>query len=153
MKDVTSTSFGIIIGVLLPGLAALWAIAPWFPAIANAFAKVQDAKTDVGLSVLGLMAALIAGLIVMLLRWLIFECWLCRKSRLGDEDFDNLASKAGTLAAFTAANDEHYRYHQFFGGIAVVLPFAYFSWSTPTCEVITSHRFWAFGSSPSGSSC
>src|SRR5262249_5717061 len=88
MNDVTSTTFGLIIGFLLPGVAGLWALGPWFPPVATAFAKVQDAKTDIGLSLLGLMAALGTGLIVTLFRWLLFEQLFCRRHCLGTNDFE-----------------------------------------------------------------
>src|SRR5262249_16593657 len=115
MKDVTSTTFGLIIGFLLPGVAGLWALGPWFPPVATAFAKVQDAKTDIGLSLLGLMAALGTGLIVTLFRWLLFEQLFFRIHCLDTNDFEKLGESGDKLLAFRAAVDEHYRYHQFWG--------------------------------------
>jgi hypothetical protein len=68
---------------------------------------------------------------VSVFRGLIFEKWLCSNHRLNSNLNKNLGDEA-KLLAFRAAVDEHYRYHQFFGGMAVVLPILYVGWFNET---------------------
>ncbi len=124
MKDVTSTSFGLLVAFLLPGLAGLYSISFWSPPIRRVFETFLTAQSNVGLSILVLLAALTVGLIVTVLRWWIFECWVSRKYRLAADEFAKLDSDS-KLASFRAAVDEHYRYHQFWGGMFVVFPFLF----------------------------
>jgi hypothetical protein len=64
---------------------------------------------------------------ITVIRWVLFECWLCRSERLQPADFASL-EKTDKLVAFRATVDEHYRYHQFWGGITVALPMFYAGW-------------------------
>lgn len=124
MKDVTSTSFGLLIAFLLPGLAGLYSISFWSLRIRTVFETFLTAQSNVGLSILVLLAGLTVGLIVTVLRWGIFECGVSRKYSLGAAEFAKLDSDS-KLASFRAAVDEHYRYHQFWGGMFVVFPFLF----------------------------
>jgi hypothetical protein len=54
----------------------------------------------------------------------LFEKVLCHKYRLQPGEFAQLASP-GKLESFRAAVDEHYRYHQFWGGMSIVIPALY----------------------------
>jgi len=128
LKDVTSTSFGLVIGFLLPGVAALYSLAPWSPTLNATFEIFKQARTDIGLSILGLLSALTAGLMLSLVRWLIFERGICRNHEIGPAAFRELSVGSDRLAAFRAAVDEYYRYHQFWGGMALVLPLLYADW-------------------------
>lgn len=124
MKDVTSTSFGLLIAFLLPGLAGLYTISFWAPAVRRVFETFLTTQSNVGLSLLVLLAALTVGLIVTVLRWWIFECGVSRKYRLAPAEFAKLNNDS-KLASFRAAVDENYRYHQFWGGMFVVFPFLF----------------------------
>ena len=43
MKDVTSTSFGLLIAFLLPGLAAFYGLSLWSPEIPNEpYHRIQE---------------------------------------------------------------------------------------------------------------
>lgn len=121
MKDVTSTSFGLLIAFLLPGAAALYVGSYWSTRLERVFEVFLTAQSTVGLFFVLTLAALVIGLQITLLRWLIFEKWFAKKSVLGATDFAALKDDQ-VLTAFRAAVDEHYRYHQFWGGIAIVLP-------------------------------
>lgn len=123
MKDVTATSFGLVIAYLLPGVAGLYVLSFWSPDLGKVFDAFLKAQSNVGLFFLLTLAALLVGLEVTLLRWLIFEKWFSPVSALKPADFDNLKTE-DLLAAFRGAVDEHYRYHQFWGNMAIVLPFA-----------------------------
>jgi hypothetical protein len=127
MKDVTSTSFGLVIAYLLPGLMALYALSYFSAPVHSLFATFLQAQSNVGLFLLVTLAALAVGLQVSIVRSLIFQYWLCRKWSLSAEDFATLAAE-GRLTAFRAAVDEHLRYHQFWGGMVVAMPILFGRW-------------------------
>lgn len=85
-------------------------------------------ESNVGLFLLVVMVALAIGLMIAALRWVIYELLLCRSNRLRPEDFGHLGLDEKRLEAFTAAVDAHYRYHQFWGGMSIAIPFLYGSW-------------------------
>ena len=122
MKDVTSTSFGIVIAFVLPGLAAFYSLSFWSSIVNNILKTFLTVNSNVGLFLLVFAAAVIIGLHVTLIRWLLFEVWLCRAHKLDPSFFRNLGMAEERLSAFRAVVDEHYRYHQFWGGMAVVIP-------------------------------
>jgi small basic protein len=121
MKDVTSTSFGLLIAFVLPGVAGLYTSSFWSTTVHQWFATFLTAESNVGLFFLLALAALIIGLQLTLVRWLLFERWFSPEVSLAPSEFAALKDDK-ILAAFRAAVDEHYRYHQFWGGMAVVFP-------------------------------
>lgn len=127
MKDVTSTSFGLLIAFLLPGLAALYALSLWSDSVSDVLRTFLKAESNVGLFLLILAASLTLGLLVTVFRWFLFELWLCKDDQLNEADFAQLGVET-KFVAFRAAIDEHYRYHQFWGGLTVILPFLYAGW-------------------------
>lgn len=127
MKDVTSTTFGFLIAFLLPGMTGLYAISFWVKSLNEVFATFTTAESNVGLFLLVVLFAIAFGLQINLFRWVLFEKLICRSTRLDPEDFKKLGNES-TLAAFRAAADEHYRYHQFWGSISIILPFLFFGW-------------------------
>jgi len=127
LKDVTSTSFGYIIAFLLPGLAALYALSLWSAKTAEMLRTFLTSNSNIGLFLLVIATALGLGLLVSVWRAFLFQRWFYRGDRLRPSDFAQLSSEA-KLTAYRAAIDETYRYHQFFGGITVVLPFLYLGW-------------------------
>jgi hypothetical protein len=78
----------------------------------------------VGLFLLVILIAIALGLQITAVRWVLFELLFCRRHRLSKAAFSSLGDP-GKLAAFRAATDEHYRYHQFWGGMTIVLPILY----------------------------
>lgn len=140
MKDVTSTSFGLLIAFLLPGIIGLYSLSFWSATLRSVFATFLTAQSSVGLFLLVLCAAVALGLQITAVRWLIFEQPLSKEKRLAKEDFAKLQTEA-KLASFRAAVDEHYRYHQFWGGMAIVLPIGFFglvsdAWNGPAWRVL-----------------
>lgn len=127
MKDITSTTFGLVIAYLLPGLTALYAIALWSNDIRGMLGTFTKAESNVGLFFLVVLIALTLGLQVSAVRWVIYEKWLCKSHRLEPEMFANLGT-SDKLLAFKAAVEEGYRYHQFWGGISVVAPILFFGY-------------------------
>jgi hypothetical protein len=140
MKDVTSTSFGLLIAFLLPGLAGLYSVSFWSPAVRRLFQTFLTLQSNVGLSILVLLAALTVGLLITVVRWWIFERGLSRKYTLAPSEFAKLDTDS-KLSSFRAAVDENYRYHQFWGGMFVVIPSLFIgalkeSWAALTiCDI------------------
>src|SRR5690348_15021688 len=115
MKDVTSTSFGYVIAFLLPGLVGLYGLGYWSETIHGLLQPAFSATATVGPSVILLLGALAIGLFISAIRCFLFEMFaqLCKEDR---------------LTSFRAVVDEHYRYHQFYGGCFVALIVLYFGW-------------------------
>jgi hypothetical protein len=147
MKDITSTSFGFLIAYLLPGLVVLYAFSLWLDPIQSQLKVFLTADANVGLFLLVILTAIALGLQLTAVRWVVFELllfkallkivirkfkrWskkhrLSEQFRLSEDDFSSLGVP-GKLEAFRAATDEHYRYHQFWGGMTIVLPVLYFA--------------------------
>jgi hypothetical protein len=127
MKDVTSTSFGLVIAFLLPGLLALYALTYFSDTARATFFAFQGTTSDLGLFLLTILAGLGMGLEVTAVRWVVFEEFRRKKSKLDSDLFSQLSDDK-KLTAFRAAVDEHYRYHQFWGGIFVVFPLLCWGW-------------------------
>ena len=138
MTSITSTSFGLVIGFLLPGLMGLLSLVFWSERMRAVFQTFLTAQSSVGLFLLVILAALTVGLMVTVVRWALFECWWCKSDRLQTSDFAALGTSKDKLEAFSAAVDAHYRYHQFWGGMAVVLPILYVSW------LHSAYTIWSF---------
>jgi len=131
--NITSTAFGLIIATLLPGLAGLYGLSFWSSALRRTFTTFQTSESNVGLFLLIVLAALALGLVASAIRWVVFERsfelgrFKINRDRLEPDQFQTL-TKQDHLPAFKAVVDEHYRYHQFFGGAFVVWPILYVGW-------------------------
>ena len=138
MKDVTSTSFGLVIAFFLPGLAALYSLCYWSSSVDQIFKTFLTTESNVGLFLLVVAAAVIIGLQITLVRWLLFEFWLCRSQKIESSFFKKLGTDEICLVAFRAVVDEHYRYHQFWGGICIVLPVFVVGWLRESWDTLAS---------------
>lgn len=121
MKDLTTTTFGLIIAYLLPGLFGLYTCSFWSPAISAQFEAFSKAESNAGLFFLVVLFALFVGLQLTAFRWVIFELILCRRNGLKSDEFTHLKTK-DQIEAYGVVLDENFRYHQFWGGIAPVVP-------------------------------
>jgi hypothetical protein len=120
VKELTSTSFGYIIAFLLPGLLGLYALALWFAGIDTLLKPALSPDTTIGPSLFLLFCALTLGLLLSAVRHFVFELWLCKKHKFATNMFRELR-KPDNLVAFTAVVEQHYRYHQFYGGCALAM--------------------------------
>lgn len=121
MSDFGSTTFGYLIAYVLPGLTAGIAGGFLSEPIQRLFSIVID---DQNLP-LGLICALMTiavGLFLSLFRALIFEEWIWRNERLSVDEYSALADDDQTFSAYDRVVDEAYRFHQFWGGMALALP-------------------------------
>lgn len=131
VKDLTITSFGLIIAYLLPGLVGLYGLSYWFPSLKSTFSTFLTAESNIGLFLIVLMASLVVGMLAHGIRWLVFEeiAGTRSKYRVDSSLYANLSGER-ILSAFQTIVDEWYRYHQWWGGFSVVAPIVYFGWIT-----------------------
>lgn len=127
VKELTSTTFGYIIAFILPGLLGLYGLALWFSGIDALLKPALAPNTTVGPSLFLLFCALTIGLFISATRFFIFERWLCKHHRFPQNMFRQLR-ESGNLLAFTAVVEQHYRYHQFYGGSAVAMLILFPRW-------------------------
>jgi hypothetical protein len=127
MKDITSTSFGYIVAFLLPGLIGMYGLGYWSEGVKKLLKPALSAEATVGPSVILLLGALALGLVISAVRCLAFERFMCRKHKFPTDMFSRLSS-GDKLNSFRAVVDEHYRYHQFYGGSFVALVVMYSGW-------------------------
>ena len=121
MKDFTTTSFGLIIAYLLPGLLALYTGSSWSHSLRDLLSKVLSGNSDAALALALGAFALIAGLFINSVRWLVFEKILCRSYRVAPSVLAKLKDDP-KLKAFLMVIEETFRYHQFYGTVFVMLP-------------------------------
>jgi hypothetical protein len=128
MKDITSTSFGYVIAFLLPGLIGLYGLGYFSETLSSALLSPgKNAEAAIGPFLLLMLAALIVGLLVSAARWLLFEKCICKSKSFGAGHFAKLGV-GEKLTAFKAVVEEHYRYHQFYGGCAISFVVMYTGW-------------------------
>ncbi len=117
MKDLTSTSFGYLIGFVLPGMLGLYALSGWFAQVGALLQPMLRADAAVGPSLVLLVTAVGMGVIVGAVRFFIFEKLLYKKHCVPEDLYRGLSEEKLTL--HKALAEEHYRYHQFYGGCFV----------------------------------
>lgn len=127
MKDFTTTSFGLIVAYMLPGLVTLSAITVWLEKPEDVIKTVFNANAEVGLVLAVGAAALVLGLTVNVFRWVFFEKLLCRDYKLDKDLFSKLVDEH-KLQAFLMVIEETFRYHQFYGSMVILIPFIFLSW-------------------------
>ena len=127
MKDITSTTFGLLIAFFMPGIVALYAVSYWSDQLQDVFQTFITSPSNVGLFFLVLLGGLAIGLQISLVRWIVFEKLLSGEIKLETKNFSKLSNE-DILTSFRACVDEHYRYHQFWGGMVFVLPILHLGW-------------------------
>lgn len=121
MKESISSSFGLLIAFLLPGVVGFHALAFQFPELDDLYTRFLVAESNVGIFFYVVLIALVIGLQITVFRWIVFEEIVFKRiprykipgglyKKLSDDKM---------LSAFRAAVDELYRYHQCYGGLAV----------------------------------
>src|SRR5258706_8006715 len=128
MKDITATSFGYIIAFILPGMVFLYALTFLSSNIHELAAPALAGNVSVATGFLALMVALIMGLIISAMRFVVFEKFLCKKHELAPTLFESLAKNEKHFGFFKEVVEQHYRYHQFYGGLSLSLVPLYGGW-------------------------
>lgn len=137
VKDISATSFGYAIAFLLPGIFGLYALSFWFPQVTVLLQPILKADASVGPSFLFLVVAIGVGVCISGLRHFIFEKGLYRKNQLSSDIYQGMTPEQ--LAVHRGIAEEHYRYHQFYGGCAIALLVLFVGWywnSHPTWPMI-----------------
>jgi len=140
MKDVTSTSFGLLMAYLLLGLVGLYSFTFWSTDLRKIFQTFLVAEWQVGLFVLVLATALITGLLVGAVRTVLVAVMVSRfqAPHLSPNSFKNLTNEK--FSAFSYVVDENFRYHQFWAGMVLVMPIFFFGLATESWDKITCSR-------------
>jgi hypothetical protein len=120
-KDLTPTLFGYTIAYILPGLSGLFAVALFSDSVAAQLQSFGTAESSVGLFFLVVLSALLIGMHLHVVRWIVFECLFFRKTFIPNESFASL-KEPHIAASFRTAIDENFRYHQFYGAQLFVIP-------------------------------
>ena len=126
MKELTSTSFGYLIAFLLPGILGLYGLSAWFPQVGAILQPLSKADATVGPSIVFLLVSVGMGLCVSSGRYFLIEKLLYRKRCLSQDIYPRLT--ADKLAVLKSFSEEHYRYHQFYGGCAISLLILFAGW-------------------------
>jgi hypothetical protein len=126
MKELTSTSFGYLIAFLLPEMFALYALTYWFPPIGVLLQPMLKPDSNVGPSLILLLIAVGTGMCVSAARFFIFEKGLYRAHCLPPTLYQHMTSEK--LALHKTLAEEHYRYHQFYGGCVVATLIFFTGW-------------------------
>jgi hypothetical protein len=126
MKDITTTSFGLIIAYLLPGSVGLYGLSFLIGSLKTTADKFFSANADVGLFLTMVAAALVIGLQINVLRWVTYEKFLFPNTTLSQLDYGRLQTEA-KLKMVLYIIEENYRYHQFYGGMSIIMPLVYFA--------------------------
>jgi hypothetical protein len=139
IKDFTTTSFGLVLAYLLPGIAALISVALWFRKPSDLWCLAEAAVKEEGgaaaLVFLGLLLAFLLGAIINGIRMCTVDYFARKFWEIKPSYFSEL--KAEELACVTAAIDEFYRFYQFFGSLIIVAiasllavwPGRFFAWT------------------------
>jgi len=141
IKDVTTTTFGLIVAYLLPGVAGLYTISLYARGARHLFAPRNG---SVGF-VLLILSALLVGVFLNGVRTIIQHQeengkrtgiwgWKCKWTPINNKDFNKIKDP-NKLACFVAVLDEYYRAYQFFGSLTLVLPPLYVGWAR--CGVLS----------------
>lgn len=126
MVDVTSTSFGLIIAYLLPGMTFLYGLSFFSNTVDVIFKSILAGNANISLFFTMIFTSTLLGIILSPLRWIVFECFFCRESRIDKQKYKALGKDETTLKAYRALIDEQFRYHQFYGGIVFAFPLLIF---------------------------
>jgi hypothetical protein len=134
LTNFSSTSLGYLMAYFLPGFASLYAVSLHTRALAPIASKFAQSQAGLGLFLVATLAALGAGLIVSSARWLLFEQFICRAATSRKNALTNLKD-SNVLTTFRMIVDEKYRYHQFYGAMALVVP--WIAWAY--CSDVATH--------------
>jgi hypothetical protein len=140
LTSFTSTSFGYLIAYFPAGLLGLLGMSFWVKSLHTIFIHFQSATADLGLFLIVMLLALIMTLLLLLPRWLIFEIWWTPGEGPSPEAFEKLSIE-GRATAYLIAVEQHYRYHQFYGGMIFGSAILFVGWSTHTGMDVVQRGF------------
>jgi hypothetical protein len=98
-RDVTSTTFALIIAYLLRGLTAFDGLSFLSQRVSNWFHPIFNGNASGGLIIFIIFGGIVIGLQLSAVRWLIFEEVVCRDCRF-DAPLLSAISEPGRFAAY-----------------------------------------------------
>jgi hypothetical protein len=129
MKDVSDKNFGVIIAFLLPGFLLLWGLTYSHDELGKWLKDMSSKDAPlIGSFLFATIASLALGLLVSAFRSAIVDPLLyktgLKRPRINSSKFKN----KDTLAAFSAAIENHYRYYQYYANcfVAIAAAFGYY---------------------------
>lgn len=126
MNPFPRLDFGLLIAYFLPGFVCFFGLSYLSPRVEGIFNALLSKDQSFGAAFIVLAAALVGGIVVSSIRELTLD-WIHMKTgvTLGQLDYGRLRDKE-TLAAFSSAINNTYRYYQFYGNTLVSLAFLTF---------------------------
>ena len=110
-KDITTTSFGLLIAYIVPGVVGLFAASFWSSGVRDLLDRFNSSSSSVGLFFIVLFIALVLSLLVLPFRFVVYEiavAHIMHLKGLGLEDFKSIGSNPELINAFRAVVDENY---------------------------------------------
>jgi hypothetical protein len=108
LSSFTSTSFGYLLAVILPGASAIYASSFYSRALQSIVVDVETGGSSLGLLVVVLLASAAVGLLIMPVRALVYEELIFHNQRLTADPIGTLED-AGRLQAFRVTTNSGVR--------------------------------------------
>jgi len=120
VTDATGKYFGLVIAYVLPGFAALWSLQESSPTIRSWLQT--SASLPAGLEAIFFvsLASIASGMTISTVRWAVVDT-LLQMTGLHRPAWDDAKLQAN-VQAWELIVEAHYRFYQFYGHMAVVLP-------------------------------
>jgi len=123
VRRISTNNFGLLIAYLLPGFTCLWGLSYISETVRSWLGTPPTNAPTVGGFLYITLASIAAGLTVSTVRWAVIDTihhWTGVPRPKWD--FSRLEQN---VASFDVLGENHYRYHQFYGGMAIAIPFLY----------------------------
>ena len=121
-RDLVAENFGLLIAYLAPGLLALAALSFAYEPFGTWFRASAGPGTSVGSAFVLFVAAAGMGVAVQGARWVLFENVLLKMTGPAAPDWsDDRMEDPDVRSRMAELRDQHYRYYQFYAGLAVAL--------------------------------
>ena len=120
---MTFSNFGFLIAYLLPGFTALWGLSYVSETVRLWLGATPENAPTVGGFLYLILASVAAGLTASTVRWLIIDT-IHHRTGVPRPNWD-FARLQQNVAAFDVLGENQYRYYQFYGNMAVAIPFWY----------------------------
>jgi len=123
MRGVSTNNFGLLIAYLLPGFTCLWGLSAVSETMRSWLGTPPTNAPTVGGFLYVTLASVAAGLTVSTVRWALIDAthhWTGIPRPKWD--FSRLEQN---VASFDVLGENHYRYYQFYGAMAIAVAFVY----------------------------
>jgi hypothetical protein len=136
VKQITSSNFGLLIAILLPGFVALWGASYFSPTVRLWLGPLPTEQPTVAGFLYVTIGAVGAGMSVSAIRWLTIDT-IHHYTGIRQPNWD-YSKFQSNIVAYEMLNQFHYRYYQCHSNLLVAIVFSYVA-------RIVSVDDWAFG--------